>query len=93
MGFSFGKGQNVPTLYPHFECTHFAEREMIPEISCDICGIVTKNLNLLCKFTAKLTKKHNLSYLCYGELALVPSPLFLFGAVPVPVGDGIVSIV
>ena len=49
---------------------------MIPKISCDICGIVTKNLNLLCKFVAKLTKKHNLSYLCYGELALVPTPFF-----------------
>ena len=63
-------------MYPHFGCTHFAEREMIPEISCDICGIVTKNLNLLCKFTAKLSKNRNLSYLCAGELAVVPSPFF-----------------
>ena len=37
---------------------------------------MTKNLNLLCKFTSKLSKNRYLSYLCSGELAVVPSPFF-----------------
>ena len=75
-GFFFLGGMKCTHIVPTFGCTHFAEREMIPEISCDICGIVTKNLKLLCKFTAKLSKNRNLSYLCAGELAVVPSPFF-----------------
>ena len=70
------KGSKCTHIVPTFSLYPRLENEMIPKISCDICGIVTKNLNLLCKFVAKLTKKHNLSYLCYGELALVPTPFF-----------------
>ena len=46
----------VPTLYPH--------RERIHKLKWS-----RKYLNLLCKFTAKLSNNRNLSYLCLRELA------------------------
>ena len=71
---------------PQFGCTHFAEREMIPEISCDICGIVTKNLNLLCKVAAKLSKIPIYHIFVSGNWLSADS-LFLSCVVPIPVGE------